>query len=384
MVLHFLVYRACLHTTVDYSLADSKMARNWTTPCLIAVIAIQWVLFTALLQRKHAKDDENHPMTAAAAATTRSVAAAAAAAALPLDHATTSSSSALSSHAPIEGVAATVIFRAPKWFHLRYLAMLHNALVNLPNATTWKIQIFLNEMWAHANLMPWHPGLHKILAGEDTRFIVTPLPVELTKGKPKEVVMSQWFWESMAADKVVLFSGNGAFCGNQPASAWNNLVDLDYCGAPSHNHHGLGGDGASHSIRNRQAMLRVIQYAKDNDRPLRDDKNFLDTMIRINQKNVQDGKPPTFKLATPEQTLFFGGVHNLSSSAGLERLPLTVAGTQARLTWEERDSLLKHCPELKAIFPSLHEPACFGAHPDGPKCQQTICALQEEVPGHGC
>ena len=275
--------------------------------------------------------------------------------------------------------------------------MIHNALINLPihsnskqspdKGDGWKVQLFVNEQWAEDNLLPWHPGLERLFQGEDSRVIVTPLPVSLTKGKPKEVLFSKWFWENMAADRVVLFTGNGAFCGNQPSgSAWKELLELDYCGAPSHSnrHRGVGGDGSSHSIRSRNAMLRVIEYAAQQESEetapaLRDEQNFVDIMLRINQKH-----PGTFQLATPDQTIQFGGVFNLSSADGLVRLPLAVAGTQAKLTYEERDSLLKHCPELKTIFPSLHEPACFGAHPNAAKCKATICALQDNIPGHGC
>jgi hypothetical protein len=109
----------------------------------------------------------------------------------------------------------------------------------------------------------------------------------------------------------------------------------------------------------------------------------------MNQHAEMVGK---FKIATVEQTVHFGGVHNLTIDdgvggvgvKGLYRLPLLVAGTQPRLSYQELDALLKHCPELRVIFPSLHEPACFGAHPNGAKCKETICALQDNVPAHGC
>jgi hypothetical protein len=279
----------------------------------------------------------------------------------------------------LEGVAVTLLFRAPKWFHVRYKIMLDNVLVNLPDET-WKVQLFINEPWFKKEIVPWHPGLARLLSGRHPRVIVTPLPANLTQGKPKEVMLSQWFWNTVAADKVILFSGNGAFCGNQPDAAWKPLLDLDYCGAPWNDHQGHGGDGSSHSLRSRHAMLETLNYAEKNGRKIQEQRHILDTMMAMNTENT--GR---FKIATPEHTVIFGGVYNLSdTTSGLIHLPLTVAGTQAKLTWEERDSLLKHCPELKVIFPSLHEPACFGARPDGPKCKATICALQDNVPAHGC
>ena len=382
---------------------------NWTTPCLITVIAIQWILFTVLLQQQHVSSTIPTDGATAQVSGQGPNVNATATSSLPQHHVYAQQLQRRMDFSKVgnvdfdpgnlsavAGVFATVIFRAPKWFHLRYLTMIHNALINLPpaafnsnhnDAGVWKVQVFVNQQWADDNLLPWHPGLQRLFRGDDPRVIVTPLPVSLTQGKPKEVLFSKWFWKSMVADRVVLFSGNGAFCGNQPSnSAWNDLLQLDYCGAPSHNHHGVGGDGSSHSIRNRNAMLRVIDYAttaaqqQSRKVSLRDEKNFVDLMIRINQEH-----PGTFRLATPEQTYQFGGVHNLSDTThGLVRLPLAVAGTQAQLSYEERDSLLKHCPELKTIFPSLHEPACFGAHPKPANCKATICALQDNIPGHGC
>jgi hypothetical protein len=357
----------------------------------------------------------------------------------------------------LEGVAATVMFRAPKWFLLRYKVMLDNALANLPNDATWKVQVFVNKKWVKESVLPWHPGLERMLT-TNPRVIVTPLPTNLVGHgkKPRDVLLSKWFWEHMAADRVVLFSGDGAFCGNPPpvpqttlslvqstdqsvsdvamvtsavpVTAWQELLSLDYVGVPSSE---AGGDGSSHSLRYRPAMLRALHYheltAETSKRNIDGPEHrfFLDTMQKMNDNAVQlqlvpsptasssidqtsrtnEAKHrqlaagaaattmgqkmvplllPLFSIATVPQTILWGGTTNLSSPERLVHLPLVVAGTQARLSYAERDSLLKHCPELKVIFPSLHEPSCFGAHPDGAACKATICALQDPVPSHGC
>ena len=286
-----------------------------------------------------------------------------------------------------KGVFATVIFRAPKWMHLRYTLMIHNALVNLPD-DDWVIQLFLNRPWVDKELLPWHPGLQRLF--QHPRIIVTDLPTNLTTAgvKPKHIMASPWLYRSLVADSVLFFSANGAFCGNHPnpTALWEEMRDsVDYCGAPWRQ--GRGGDGGSHSFRNRTAVLEALEYARRNDWKLTGGGTEYGYLIKIIAKmNQQEGR--NFRLATPEQTNALGGVYNLSladdDSNKLNRLPLVVSGTQARLQWSERDSLLKHCPEIKMIFPSLHEPACFGAHPDGPKCRATICALQEDLPSHGC
>ena len=159
------------------------------------------------------------------------------------------------------------------------------------------------------------------------------------------------------------------------------MIDsIDYCGAPWHQ--GSGGDGGTHSFRNRHAFLQVLEYAAEHNKVFTGGSTeyayFLQLMKEMNQANVSN-----FRIATEDQTHDFGGVYNLSNATGLLRLPLVVSGTQARLQWDERESLLKHCPEVKMIFPSLHEPACFGAHPVAETCQSTICALGQ-IPKQGC
>ena len=93
--------------------------------------------------------------------------------------------------------------------------------------------------------------------------------------------------------------------------------------------------------------------------------------------------------------------------------PLVVSGTIPQLGNVARELMLDLCPELKVIFPSkyptlnlslfvylfiltkicslyynlpnvgLHNPFCFGAHPKGDKCSESICALKKERKG-GC
>ena len=58
----------------------------------------------------------------------------------------------------LEGVAVSVMLKAPKWFHRRYTVMLHNALANLP--TSWKIQVFYNDKWLEKDVLPLHPGVY--------------------------------------------------------------------------------------------------------------------------------------------------------------------------------------------------------------------------------
>jgi Protein of unknown function (DUF5672) len=360
---------------------------SWTISILISIIAVQWILFTFLLQQRHQqslatihaetgspirndygggiiKNESRYELQSVLENGN-----------LPLTH--------------LSGVAVTIMYRAPKWFFLRYKLMIDNALANLPDPLTWKVQIFINEVFLQdQQLLKWNPGLVRMFHGFDPRVVVTPLPRNLTtrKNKPKDVLLSLWFWENVAAERVLLFSGNGAFCGNQISDAWvrHGLLDLDFVGVPSFEFDGQGGDGSSHSLRNRQAMIRVLQYSNSGGNTAMNNpehRHAVATMLQMNANNLGP-----FRVATKEQTNGFGGVYGLSNetTTGLMRLPLVVAGTQDRLTYAERDTLLKHCPELKVIFPSLHEPTCFGARPVAETCQATICALQENRSSHGC
>ena len=275
---------------------------------------------------------------------------------------------ATTSTAKPPGVAVTVFFRAPRWFHLRYTLLLQNARANLP--PDWVLQVFVNQPWFEKEVQPWHPGIERVL--KDNNVIVTPLPPHLLQKqtKPKDIFLDRWFWEHMAADRVLLFSGNGAFCAHHDPTIWQQLESLDYCGTPSH--HSPGGDGGTHSYRYRPAMLKALDYAKEHNLQPRGGEHTLFVQALR--------KMGTGRIATPEQSQAFGGV-NVNDSL---RVPLVLSGTQAQLSWTDRDSVLKHCPELKVIFPSLHEPACFGAHPNGTICKSTLCALQDEIPRQGC
>jgi hypothetical protein len=365
--------------------AASALNRSWTTSILFSVITVQWILFTVLLQQRHQGTIGFNSVSKLASPKSC--------------HIETKLNFGIRSiekfpKTNLDGVAVTVIYRSPKWFYLRYKVMIDNALANLPDPNTWKVQIFYNEVFLKdQKFLEWNPGLIHMFQGLDNRVIVTPLPTNLTtrKSKPKDVLLSLWFWENVVAERVLLFSGNGAFCGNQVANAWSNhgLLDLDYVGVPSFDFDGRGGDGSSHSLRRRQAMLRVLRHGNGLSKTMNlpEHRNVVKMMLEMNAKYPEGNSTHVpFQIATKDQSFVFGGVTDLTSNAstGLMRLPFVVAGTQPRLTHAERDSLLKHCPELKLIFPSLHEPSCFGARPIAETCRATICALQENLSPHGC
>jgi hypothetical protein len=377
---------------------------NAITYFLVVVIAVQWLLFSALLQQQQQQQVAPQQQLEILCDDTKAVTASTRTIQPPPQQ----QSVAVAGVQGRNGVFATVIFRAPKWMHLRYTLMIHNALANLPPG--WTLQLFLNRPWVDQEFLPWHPGFQRLLQFSDddraaARLVVTDLPANLTSSgtKPKHILLSPWFYNSLVADTVLLFSANGAFCGNhleeRPGATLDELQrTTDFCGAPVNHHHQQqrGGDGGTHSLRNRRAVLRALDYAQRKKIEMTASETEYVYITRLFLTMNKLGLA-NFTLATMEQTHQFAGVYNLSSpssssdkknnittNAGLQRLPLVVSGTLAHLSWEERDSVLKHCPEAKMIFPSLHEPACFGAHPNGGKCQATICALQTDIPRQGC
>jgi hypothetical protein len=155
-----------------------------------------------------------------------------------------SSTTTIRDHHP-EGVAITVMLKAPRWFHRRYTAMLHNVLSNIPE--TWVIQVFSNEAWLEKDVLLLHPGLQRLRS--HPRVIWTPMPKEMTKKKPKEIMKSNWLWKSVIAENILTFSGNGALCANSKNTVTDFIAEADYVGVPWGKYNGMGGDGSSHSIR---------------------------------------------------------------------------------------------------------------------------------------
>lgn len=279
-----------------------------------------------------------------------------------------------------KGVSATLALRAPRWFHRRYTTMLHNVLDNTPK--DWAVQIFINPKWWSSEILKLHRGMHTLL--QDERIVITELPEEYLRYKPKQIVIQPWFWKEMVADHIFLFSGNGVMCSHSLVSI-SAFDGMDFCGAPARGS-GEGGDGGTHSIRSRRAMLDAIDFAKPGMDVGSESGFFTSTLKAMNKQT-----PGKYRLATKNQTILFGGGselivenHEVRQDFESHGPSLVMSGTGANLAWEIRDSLLQICPEWKLIFPSLHEPNCFGASPNADKCAASICALKPDRPKQGC
>ena len=136
-------------------------------------------------------------------------------------------------------------------------------------------------------------------------------------------------------------------------------------------------------------MLDAIAYGKPDMQIGSESSFFTSTLIEMNKQTPGKDK---YKLADKNETILFGGAAQMVTAENNEIRPnfeqfgpsLIMSGTAMNIPWEVRDSLLQICPEWKLIFPSLHEPACFGATPVADKCKASICALKPDRPKRGC
>lgn len=211
-----------------------------------------------------------------------------------------------------------------------------------------------------------------------------PLDIIKENPKPKQLWTTEWIWKNMlllstnnnenAKDNdyyqpVLTFTGNGAICSNSHTTI-NDIINirLDYIGIPSKRNNGIGGDGSTHSLRNRNAMLDAIQHqkkiGKGHDGNERDDVYFLRTLMEMNKLDKQENEK--YGIATKKQTELFGGISpsiiqmtadewnndTLKREAEKAGPPLIVSGTLPQLGNAARELMLDLCPELKVIFPS--------------------------------
>ena len=137
-------------------------------------------------------------------------------------------------------------------------------------------------------------------------------------------------------------------------------------------------------------MIRAIKYQLKHNGREREDAFFVRTLLEMQNHNNNNNS----NIATKSDTERFGGLtffrnnYNVTiiKSKATETIgpPLVASGTLPFLTYEIRDAFMTICPEIKMIFPSLHDPSCFGAKPNGEKCKKSICALRDPPRKGGC
>ena len=274
------------------------------------------------------------------------------------------------------GVAATVLLHSPKWFQRRYSVMVQNIVNNVP--LNWAVQVFYIPSGGSLSGITINPGIEKLLnAG---KIILTPMPDSMTKGKRRrsDYFLDPWLWENMLADTVLLFGGNSVICSNSHLSI-NNFTSFDYIGTPWSDHGGIGGSGEI-SVRNRKLMLEILNEKIKSSGVTKDftDKWGLEDHFFVKSLKDLMRSGRSLRVADLVDSKDFASADNLINDNSF-----AASGTLAAATDEQREAFFAYCPELKLIFPSLHNPGCFGASPNPEKCEKSICALKKDRKG-GC
>jgi len=282
---------------------------------------------------------------------------------------------------PPGGVAAALLLHAPKWFQRRYTIMVLNAINNVPS--NWVVQIFYTPAGQSQLGIDLNKGLKRLI--EQGRVLLTEISPEVLKQRKKrfELMYHEWIWQNMAADRVLMFGGNSIMCSNTGQNL-SSYDQWDYVGAPWDFKKGVGGEG-SISLRNRTLMLEIISYelSKYDDALERslayrkwgqDDQFFVSRLLEMQKK----GLALHAKLAPRETTKQFGAI----GSAWNDDV-MVISGTLPGLTDDERNKMIMACPDIKMVYPAMHNPACFGATPESEKCAASICALKPRTERKG-
>lgn len=285
-----------------------------------------------------------------------------------------------------EGVAVTLMLGSPKWFSRRYTAMINNVLSILPDEN-WALQLFITGEGLSQEGIELNRGLQRVISSSSKKVILTVIPKEkfaTYKKKRYLYYTDEWFWQQLVGDKVLSFGGNGCFC---PNSIWSvsNLTQYDFVGTPQGGHLSRFGGGGEFTMRSKAAMIEVIQQNQEELDRLRSTGSFFKE-DEFFVKKLQELKK--YNVADSEALQKFGGIEEfvkrheeLKPRKAWEIVgpPFSISGTLGNMDHEIRENLLSLCPELKLIFPVLHNPNCFGASVNKEKCASSICALQENA-----
>lgn len=287
------------------------------------------------------------------------------------------------------GVAATLMLHSPTWFQRRYTFMVQNVANNLPS--DWIIQIFYTGKGQSLAGIKINRGLQRMVERGEVILSEIPHDVWSRKRKRFQLLTDRWIWSEMVAEKVLIFGGSAIICSNSP----HQLVDFlsfDFIGAPWKAFGGKGGEGGI-SLRSRSYMLAAIDYElskspTDEERQVafkkwgQEDRFFVSRLLEMMSSCNKEGcsLPSKPRLANSSEARGFAGVGN-----SWQEDTWAISGTLPGLNVQEREEAISICPEMKIFYPNLHDPHCFGAHPDSELCGVTICALKpKSIRKGGC
>jgi hypothetical protein len=282
-----------------------------------------------------------------------------------------------------KGVAITLMLHTPAWFQRRYTMMIQNAHENIPD--DWVVQVFYTGEGQSLSGLTMNRGIQKLI--DIGRVRLTVIPPELFKKKKRkiELITDVWLWQNVLAEKVLVFGGTAVICSNSPQTI-QQYLPYDFIGAPWNAFRGVGGDGGI-SIRSRSWMVKAIEYELDKhtDPESRancykkwgqEDHFFVSRLLEMHRKGLPGTE--TLRISTRNESMMFAAV-----GGWYHNDVWAVNGILPDVPFKERDKFMQLCPEMKMFYPSLHDPSCFGASPDGEKCALSICALKPKTERRG-
>jgi hypothetical protein len=192
-----------------------------------------------------------------------------------------------------------------------------------------------------------------------TRFsqkLYLNFPIRRQRYSLEQIMVDPWFWNTMVADRVILFSGKARFVAiiQSPFGACYRRLII----TPPLGHATMVTAGMRVPNLNRTAMLEVLQHHQENNKGSGGDVDVVKEMLDMNLKGLS-----SFRVASVDLTIQFGGASNLSLGDALTSAPLAISGTKANMMYKQRDSLLKHCPKVKNDFSIITRAFLFRCKP---------------------
>lgn len=240
------------------------------------------------------------------------------------------------------GTAVTVMLGSPKWFQNRFTIMINQIMISLPQS--WLMQIFYMPSKKMSKEAVSYNGIQSHIKKGRIKLVAIPGK----KVRKRNLLLSPFFWENIPTERVLLFGGNSVICANSPY-----VID-DFRGYDM-----VSGRGASGlSLRSKSASLFLINskggesFASNTVGT--EDSVFKAHLTRVAPKEVAD---------------IFGVAPDGTGSL----TPFSISGVMSELNDTLRTMYIEYCPEIKMLFPTLHNGKCFGAEPRPLECFRYLC-----------
>jgi hypothetical protein len=127
----------------------------------------------------------------------------------------------------IEGVAVVCCLDGPGWMQKRYSMSVQNMVNALP--TSWRVQLFHHGSVQSTKGINLSFGLQRLIASG--KVILTEVGTSWKKRSRSEIYLSEYFWQTVKAERVLFFGHGGVQCQNSPYSI-NNFTDYDLVSSP--------------------------------------------------------------------------------------------------------------------------------------------------------